>query len=595
MGGSVSEAPNTLSAQYTYFDVGTDKTTTLLKSMSVNGLTDYHYTYDALGNIQSVYDGSSTTTYEYDALNQLTRVNDPVTQQTHTYEYQNGNILFDHLYDYTEGELPANPKRSEQFFYENSVWGDMLTGTATVYYSMYGRSAVQSTDTVSKELAPTANDTSYELAKRLLGENCVAKEMPTSLLKRNSANRMSAYSANTSVIQNRMDIVSDEIGNPVDIGGTLLEWNGRQLQKLILDENNFVQYFYNTDGQRVKKVLSLPDNGWEYTYEYFYNGSILAGQKLTKIEDGVEKVYTLAFMYDNNGDAFGFTCNGETYYYVKNAQNDVVLITDADGQAVVLYQYDAWGKITQCFDGTEEEISLINPLFYRSYYLDLEMEMYYLNSRYYLPMFHRFLNADGLIGANQDIHAYNLFAYCSNNPINFCDPTGESILGALGAALGALAPWFIAVVAIAVVGTIAITVVSTPAINDGIATGIGNAIGAIEDTVSKVKDRVKERAEAKEATTAIPRDKNPKKPVVFPVNPLEFNPAGLIPVVREGTKNGSFISWMDPITNVEIFRWDENPNYENGPHYHAIGYPQKHFEPGKSEVPYELAQIYFPR
>ena len=54
---------------------------------------------------------------------------------------------------------------------------------------------------------------------------------------------------------------------------------------------------------------------------------------------------------------------------------------NADGVAVVLYQYDAWGKISQYFDGTEEEIGLINPLFYRSYYLDLEMEMYYLNSR----------------------------------------------------------------------------------------------------------------------------------------------------------------------------------------------------------------------
>lgn len=82
---------------------------------------------------------------------------------------------------------------------------------------------------------------------------------------------------------------------------------------------------------------------------------------------------------------------------------------------------------------------------------------------------------------------------------------------------------------------------------------------------------------------------------MFPVNPLEFNPVGLNPVLREGTKNGSFISWMDPITNIEIFRWDENPNYENGPHYHAIGYSKRHFEPGKSEVPYELAEIYFPR
>ena len=37
---------------------------------------------------------------------------------------------------------------------------------------------------------------------------------------------------------------------------------------------------------------------------------------------------TLIFMYDNNGDAFGFTYNGEEYYYIKNVQNDLVAIAD---------------------------------------------------------------------------------------------------------------------------------------------------------------------------------------------------------------------------------------------------------------------------
>lgn len=379
---------------------------------------DFRYTYDALGNIQSMYNGASTTTYAYDALNQLVRVNDPVTQETHTYEYQNGNILFDHLYDYTEGELPITPLESEQYFYENSVWGDMLTGTATVYYSMYGRSA--------SKVPAVITDENCALAQRLLGENFRAGQMPEGLLTQKSVNRMSAYSVDTPIIRDRMDIVSDEIGNPVNIGDAVLEWNGRQLQSINNGDYSVV-YSYNTDEQRVKKVVSTSDNSMTYTYEYFYNGEILAGQKLTKVEDGVEKNYTLAFMYDKDGDAFGFICNGEPYYYVKNAQNDVILIMDADGVAVVLYQYDAWGKITQYFDGTEDEIGLINPLFYRSYYLDLEMEMYYLNSRYYLPLFHRFLNSDDVDVLEEDQDSMieeNLFAYCLNNPVNMADDDG---------------------------------------------------------------------------------------------------------------------------------------------------------------------------
>mgnify|MGYP002515538802 CR=1 FL=1 len=195
-----------------------------------------------------------------------------------------------------------------------------------------------------------------------------------------------------------------------------------------------------------------------------------------------------------------------------------------------------------------------------------------MNSRYYSPEMCRFLNADGAIGANQDIHAYNLFAYCSNNPVNFCDPTGESsVLAALAAILGKLAPYIIVILTIAIVGTIAATVVSTPAINDGVATGIGNAIGAINNAIDNVKERVKEKTRAKEATTAIPRDKKPKEPVVFPVNPYDFHPLGLEMQVRVDIgngKNGGIIHWTLPNTNIAIFEWDED--YLCGPHYHVM-------------------------
>ena len=231
----------------------------------------------------------------------------------------------------------------------------------------------------------------------------------------------------------------------------------------ITDGDSEIAYTYNGDGLRTSKTV----NGTKT--EYFYNGSILAGQKTG--DD------TLVFMYDNNSDIFGFIYNDVEYYYIKNAQNDVIAITDADGNVLVKYTYDAWGKVIKAtdFDGNEitettdeptnpsndidesvgvdahidpsaettdvteattsetvEEdsesaiLARINPILYRSYYYDKETEWYYLNTRYYSPDMCRFINADGIIQTGQGMLDKNMFAYCGNNPINRMDNYGNS-------------------------------------------------------------------------------------------------------------------------------------------------------------------------
>ena len=122
---------------------------------------------------------------------------------------------------------------------------------------------------------------------------------------------------------NGQAVTYNEIGNPITFGSKSFEWCGRQLERITDGDNTYV-YAYNTDGDRVSKTV----NGVKT--EYFYNGSILAGQKT-----GDE---TLIFMYDNNGDAFGFIYNGEEYYYIKNVQNDIVAIADKNGSILTINQ-----------------------------------------------------------------------------------------------------------------------------------------------------------------------------------------------------------------------------------------------------------------
>ena len=66
---------------------------------------------------------------------------------------------------------------------------------------------------------------------------------------------------------------------------------------------------------------------------------------------------------------------------------------------------------------------------YRGYYYDADLDLYYLATRYYDPEVRRFVTADdpSYLGANGDLVGYTLFAYCSNNPIMYVDPTGHCI------------------------------------------------------------------------------------------------------------------------------------------------------------------------
>ena len=77
-------------------------------------------------------------------------------------------------------------------------------------------------------------------------------------------------------------------------------------------------------------------------------------------------------------------------------------------------------------DDSACSITTINPFRYRSYYFDKEIEMYYLQSRYYDPRIGRWLNSDeaAFCCAGMRSMATNTFSYCENNMLLSIDPLG---------------------------------------------------------------------------------------------------------------------------------------------------------------------------
>lgn len=142
-------------------------------------------------------------------------------------------------------------------------------------------------------------------------------------------------------------------------------------------------------------------------------------------------------VYSVNGTVKGM------YYYQRNLLGDVVAIYDFAGTKITEYTYDAFGNCTFTY-GYSNEFSRINPIRYRGYYLDRETNLYYLNSRYYNPEWRRFLSPDDTAYLDtESVNGLNLYCYCNNDPVNYCDPSGHApqwlqVAGLIGFGVGLL-------------------------------------------------------------------------------------------------------------------------------------------------------------
>ena len=123
----------------------------------------------------------------------------------------------------------------------------------------------------------------------------------------------------------------------------------------------------------------------------------------------------------------------KTYSYTyTNSWKDQ--LTDFDGQSIV---YDACGNCTIAYS-SNDTLANDNPIRYRGYYLYIENNIYYLNSRYYSPEPRRFISPDDTTYLDpKNVNGLNLYCYCNNDPVNYADPSGHFAFWILTAIIGA--------------------------------------------------------------------------------------------------------------------------------------------------------------
>ena len=223
------------------------------------------------------------------------------------------------------------------------------------------------------------------------------------------------------------EIEYDALGNPTEFLGLNFTWNETNHLASVYENNELIAtYTYNESGIRTSKTV----NG--VTHNYSLNGTLVTFESYGDI--------FIVYIYDESGSPIGMAIrNASTadlteeqeeqfsyYLFAKNLQGDIIDIYDEAGNLAAEYTYNAWGEHT-VVNHTSANIGNINPFRYRGYFYDSETGFYYLNTRYYSPQIKRFISADkvGYLGANGDLNSYNLYVYCSNNPVMYIDPNGN--------------------------------------------------------------------------------------------------------------------------------------------------------------------------
>jgi len=234
-----------------------------------------------------------------------------------------------------------------------------------------------------------------------------------------------------------------------------------------------MEFRYNADGIRTSKTVG----GIEHVYTL--NGSQIVSEAWGD--------YLLIYLYDESGSPIGmqyressYAANTfDTFYFEKNLQGDIIAVYNENGVKIVSYNYDAWGNHTYTWHNTAGSniLAAYNPFRYRGYYYDTDTQLYYLQSRYYNPQWGRFLNADGYINANGDLIGFNMYAYCSNNPVMYTDPIGELAVSTIITLIIVGAAILTTVGATAYGATTDTPVVLDISVSGGMGAGVGGKVG----------------------------------------------------------------------------------------------------------------------
>ncbi|MBG0825834.1 RHS repeat-associated core domain-containing protein [Planomonospora sp. ID91781] len=477
--------PGGATTRYTYDTAGREKTATtpdgstitrtytargLLKSIDYSdpATTDVTFTYDALGHLTAMTDGTGTTRYTYDALGRrIASVNGAGAEVGYHYDALGrlaaltypGDKTVTYTYD-AAGQMTAATdwnERTTRFTWTADGQNRTRTTpggvTATTGYDVNGQPIDIAIGHGESTLGRYTY--SYDDAGQLTGEATGGGDARTYTYSPTRQLASVTTTTGTSPFPDgAYSTTSAGLLTGLPDGTTFTYNNARQLTRATTP-TAVTDYTYDRNGNRSTATTRTAANGatpastaatgYRYTVTATGTGS-LAGVTLA---DGTSVGYTAdatglrqsrtrgqdteKFVWANVGSMPLLLGDGtHTYLYGPDlapyAQIDrdgtieylhgdnlgsTRLITDADGATAGTLTYDPYGKRTGHTGTADTRIG------YTGNWTDPDTGLVYLRARDYDPATGQFLSIDPLVDTTGQ-----LYAYVGNNPLQFTDPAG---------------------------------------------------------------------------------------------------------------------------------------------------------------------------
>ena len=342
------------------------------------------YVYDAQNRIKETQYGTGiTTAYEYGGDGQISRLT------TRSTAHSGNDIFLDYHYRYD-----GNGNRTEK---QGSVWDGESNKEETVrfYYD--------SKNQLSKEWYGNQK-TSY--AYDAAG-NRIQKEKEGEIHRYfyNTRNQLVSVEKSGATRHYQYDKQGNLVAEQHGEEQTRYHYDSlnRQLE-IIKADGTFQRNRYDAEGLRAE----MEENGRLCRF-IFHSGEIISE------EIGSESGSYLSSRYIRGKGVEYLEQDGTAYSFQKDEQGSTVFLLNREKEICGAYAYDGFGNLRKNSDCGK----LRNRIFYTGQQYDGWSEQYYLRSRYYNPAIGRFTQED----TYRD-DGLNLYAYCSNNPVMYYDPSG---------------------------------------------------------------------------------------------------------------------------------------------------------------------------